>query len=148
MIKTDKENFISYLATYRKEKNIRLFFDIETLKYNSAMVVENNHPTDYRNVTYSVAISWLENDSDEVHTVVFPNYKFFFETVMQGFKNSKGEIYKKTPKIELIAHNNNKYDNHFKVVDLLYYYPFMKVENIHLKMATDKGNLLAKKLVI
>ena len=146
MIKTDKENFISYLATYRKEKNIRLFFDIETLKYNSAMVVEHNHPTDYRNVTYSVAISWLENDSNEVHTVVFPNYKFFFDTVMQGFKNSKGEVYKKTPKIELIAHNNNKYDNHFKVVDLLYYYPFMKVENIHLKMATDKGNLLAKKI--
>lgn len=140
----DVKKFIDFLAINRKEKNIRLFFDIETLLYNKEQGLKK--PTDYKNVTYSVAISWLENDTDVVNLVVFPNYKYFFDTVMRGFSNKKGEVYKKTPNIEMIAHNNNKYDNHFMLADLLFYYPDMKTEDIYLKMATDEGNILAKKL--
>src|SRR5699024_1976489 len=39
------------------------------------------------------------------------------------------------------AHNTNKYDNHYMRKDLLYYYPFMKVENYWLQTATtDESN--------
>src|SRR5690625_6856247 len=48
---------------------------------------------------------------------------------------------KKIPMIKLNAHNTNKYDNHYMRKDLLYYYPFMKVENYWLQTATtDESN--------
>lgn len=112
-------------------KSIVLFFDIETLQYNEER--GQIHPSDYKNVTYSVAISWL--DGKEVGKEKFPSFKEPFDIIKDVFYKQK-----KKPLIELIAHNNNKYDNHFLRKDLVYYYPHMTVENFWLSTSNEKGN--------
>lgn len=112
-------------------KSIVLFFDIETLQYNEER--GQKHPSDYKNVTYSVAISWL--DGKEVYKEKFPSFKEPFDIIKDVFSNQK-----KKPLIELIAHNNNKYDNHFFRKDLVYYYPHITVENFWLSTSNEKGN--------
>src|SRR5690625_1345593 len=104
-------DFKSYLITYRKEKNIRLFFDIETLQYNEDEGKQK--PSKYKNVTYSVAVSYF--DGNVLHVSKFPNFWYFFETIINAWSK-----WKTKPKVELIAHNNNKYDNHFLRHDVLY----------------------------
>src|SRR5699024_98127 len=93
-----------------------------------------DQPTDYKNMTYSVAVSWIEKGIVEYE--IFPNFKEMFDLIIEVYKPLK-----KKPAIELNAHNTNKYDNHFLRKDLLYYYPFMKVENYFLTTATtDESN--------
>lgn len=125
-----------YLLKNRKEKQLRLFFDIETLQYNETEGKER--PSQYKNVTYSVAVSYF-NEHD-LHVSIFPNFYEFFQTILTTYSK-----WKTTPKIELIAHNNNKYDNHFLRNDLLYYYNHMIVKNMFLKNASDEGNALSFK---
>lgn len=125
-----------YLLKYRKEKNIRLFFDIETLQYNEEEGKEK--PSKYKNVTYSLAVSYF--DGNDLHISKFPNFWQFFETIFNAWSK-----WKTTPKVELIAHNNNKYDNHFLRHDILYYYPETIVKNMYLKNATEEGNTLTVK---
>lgn len=112
-------------------KNIVLFFDIETLQYNEDR--GQVKPSEYKNVTYSVAISWL--DGNQVEQEVFSSFKEPFDTFIDVFSKQA-----KKPMIELIAHNNNKYDNHFLRKDLVYYYPHMTVENFWLSTSNEKGN--------
>ena len=112
-------------------KSIVLFFDIETLQYNEKRGQE--HPSDYKNVTYSVAISWL--DGKVVEQEIFPSFKEPFDIIKDVFSKQK-----KKPLIELIAHNNNKYDNHFFRKDLVFFYPHMTVENFWLSTSNEKGN--------
>ena len=118
-------------------KQITLFFDIETYQYNEAKGKEK--PSFYKNMTYSVAVSWL--DGKEIELEVFPNFKQMMDIFIEVFGKSK-----KKPIIELIAHNNNKYDNHFFRKDLLYYYPHMEVENFWLSTSNEKGNEEALKI--
>ena len=108
------------LISRKMFKNITLFFDIETLQYNETRGQE--HPSDYKNVTYSVAISWL--DGCEVEQEIFSSFKEPFDTILKVFSKQKQK-----PTIELIAHNNNKYDNHYLRKDLVYFYPHMTIEN-------------------
>lgn len=126
-----------YLLKYRKEKKLRLFFDIETLQYNEEAGKEK--PSEYKNVTYSVAVSYF--DEDNLHVDIFPNFYDFFET----FIGTLGK-WKTHPKIELIAHNNNKYDNHFLRHEILYYYKDTKIKNLYLKNANEQGNALTVKV--
>lgn len=128
--------FTDYLLKYRKEKNIRLFFDIETLQYNET--AGQDKPTDYKNVTYSVAISYFEEM--DLHVEIFPNFKAFLDTITNTYIK-----WKTTPSMELIAHNNNKYDNHFLRHDIVYYYDDIKIENIFLNKASEKANALSVK---
>lgn len=142
----NEKALLAFLVKNRKEKNVRLFFDIETLQYNTTQ--GEHHPTDYKNVTYSLAISWLDGFVlEEKQVAIFPNFEPFFKLVTKAFTNTKTSVvYRQSPKVELIAHNNNKYDNHFLLDDMLFYYPHTKVENLFLNMANDEGNLLAKKV--
>lgn len=126
----------NYLLLNRKEKNIRLFFDIETLQYNEDAGKET--PSEYKNVTYSVGVSYY--NEHELELEIFPTFKHFLDTVIESFSK-----WQTKPKIEMIAHNNNKYDNHYFVNDLLYYYPHIKVKNMYLKNANEKGNALSLK---
>ena len=120
------------LKERKSHRNITLFFDIETYQYN-----ERNgkaSPSEYKNMTYSVAVSWM--NGRDVNYEIFPNFKDMFDIILDTFKDIK-----RPPKIYLNAHNTNKYDNHFLRYDLLHYYPEMKVENYHLMTATDeRGN--------
>lgn len=110
-------------------KTITLYFDIETFQYNEQVGKES--PSDYKNMTFSVAVSWIENGIVEYE--VFPNFKQVFDTISEAYSNVK-----KKPTIQLNAHNTNKYDNHFLLYDLLYYYPHMTVENYWLNTATTE----------
>ncbi len=119
------------------EKSIRLFFDIETFAYN-----KNNgqiKPSDYKNMTYSVAVSWLYGS--QVKIALFPNFKELFDEIEKGLSTTKDK-----PMIELVAHNSNKYDNHFLQKDIQYYYPNVKVKNLYLNTTDENGNLEAVKL--
>lgn len=132
---TNYLEFQEYISKNKRNNKIRLFFDIETLQYNNFKAANENTPTHYRNVTYSVAISYY--DDDVLKVKIFPNFYRLFETIFKGFKNMKTGKMSGRAKIEMIAHNNNKYDNHFLLQDLLYYYPFTQRENLFLKSAEN-----------
>src|SRR5699024_1750940 len=124
--------FKEMLQDRKMFKTITLFFDIETFQYNELEGSET--PSKYKNMTFSVAVSWIEKGIVELE--IFPNFKEMFDQIIEVY----GKI-KKKPLIKLNAHNTNKYDNHFMRKDLLYYYPFMKVENYWLSTATnDESN--------
>ena len=124
--------FKDMLIDRKMFKSITLFFDIETFQYNEKAGEE--FPSKYKNMTFSVAVSWIEKG--QVEYAIFPNFKEMFDQILEVY----GTV-KKKPNIILNAHNTNKYDNHFLRKDLLYYYPFMKVENYWLQTATtDKSN--------
>lgn len=131
-----RKKFKNWLLKNRKENKIRIFFDIETLQYNE--VAGRVHPSDYKNVTYSVCIGYL--DEKEIEYCIFPSFKDFFETIFETW-----DKWISLPSVEMIAHNNNKYDNHFLRKDLIYFYPEMQVKNMYLKNATEEGNKIAIK---
>lgn len=136
---------IDFLRANRKAKNLRLFFDIETLMYNKKAGSIN--PSDYKNVTFSLAVSWWYRDkwgNQKLDLELFSNFYDFFEVFPKAFVKSNGQVYKTTPKIILTAHNANKYDNHFLYTDLLYYYPDIKVRNEYMKAALFSNNLTVK----
>ena len=108
-------------------KTITLYFDIETYQYNELMGREK--PSHYKNMTFSVAVSWITNG--EVSVEIFPNFKQLFDTITSVY----GDL-KKTPTIILNAHNTNKYDNHFLRRDLIYFYN-VPVKNYYLMTATN-----------
>src|SRR5699024_5460234 len=112
-------------------KSITLFYDIETYQFNEKAGKE--YPSQYKNMTFSVAVSWIENG--EVEFEVFPNFKEMFDTILLALKDVR-----KKPTIFLNAHNSNKYDNHFLRYDLIYYY-HLPVENYWINTATtDESN--------
>src|SRR5699024_7884942 len=123
--------FKEMLENRKMFKTITIFFDIETYQYNED--VGKDFPSDYKNMTFSVAVSWIEKGIVEYE--IFPNFKKMFDTVFEVYGKSK-----KIPLIKLNAHNTNKYDNHFLRKDLLYFYPHMKVENYWLQTATTEDN--------
>ena len=82
-------------------------------------------------MTYSVAVSWLDNKNVEYE--ILPDFKTMFDIIIEVYGGKS-----KKPCIFLNAHNSNKYDNHFLRKDLLYYYPHMKVENLFLNTATTE----------
>lgn len=124
--------FKQMLKDRKMFKSITLFFDIETFQYNEQAGEE--FPSQYKNMTFSVAVSWIEKGIVEYE--IFPNFKEMFDIIIELY----GSV-KKKPLIKLNAHNTNKYDNHFMRKDLLYYYPDMKVENYWLQTATtDESN--------
>lgn len=127
--------FVEFLLENRKEKSINIVFDIETLQYNTLQ--GKNNPSQYKNVTYSFAIGFFNEDGLQVK--VFPSSKSFFNEVIRTYQK-----WKNVPKINLIAHNNNKYDNHFLRHDLIHFYK-LKFENMHLKNATEKANVISTK---
>lgn len=119
-------------------KSITIFFDIETLQYNEAQ--GKRHPSLYKNVTYSVAASWIEDG--EVELEVFPNFKEFLDTILRVYGGKK-----KKPRVILNAHNTNKYDNHYLRRDILHFYPDTPVKNFFLTTATtEDSNIDAVKI--
>lgn len=113
-------------------KGFTLYFDIETYQYNED--AGSVSPSEYKNMTYTVVVSWME--SGQVGYEIFPNFKIIFDMIINMYGHRK-----KNPTITLNAHNTNKYDNHFLRHDLLYFYPQMHAENYYLNTATtDKSN--------
>src|SRR5699024_7279933 len=112
-------------------KTIPLFFDIETYQYNEKAGKEK--PSAYKNMTFSVAISWM--NQWQVNYEIFPNFEELFDIIITVFKNVKNN-----QNITLNTHNTNKYDNHLLRYDLKHYYN-LPVENYYLNTATtEKSN--------
>ena len=130
--------FKQMLEDRKMFKTITLFFDIETFQYNEKAGRE--FPSKYKNMTFSVAVSWVEKGKVEYE--IFPNFKEMFDIIIEVYGSLK-----KKPLIKLNAHNGNKYDNHFLRYDLLYFYPHMKVKNYWLQTATtEESNKNAVKI--
>ena len=131
------ETFKTMLIERKMFRQLTLYFDIETFQYNETN--GQHRPSEYKNMTFSVALSWISNG--QTTEVLFPNFKQVFDCIIEVYGQSKT-----APRIILNAHNTNKYDNHFLRYDLLYYYD-MELENFHLTTATtDEGNEHALRL--
>lgn len=130
---------LQQLLQDRKEwKQFTLFYDIETFQYNEE--AGRKRPSDYKNMIFSFAVSWIDEGIVELER--FPTVKSFFDIIISEYKDVK-----KKPRITLNAHNTNKYDNHFVLHDLLYYYPHMRLEDYYLLTATtNEGNKNALKI--
>lgn len=95
-------------------------------------------------MTYSVAISFWDNDSLKIS--LFPNFKEFFSCVMSGLKFNRGSgLFSCKAKINLIAHNNNRYDNHFLRKDIKYFFPNVSIHNAYLTNASENSNTIKNK---
>ena len=117
------------MKRYKGERTPTLYWDIETLAYNK--IEGRKKPTKYKNVTYSVAIGW--NDNGQINVEVFPNFETFFNTFLE-YSKRKDTITKSKTNIQMIAHNCNKYDNHFLEYDLIRSFN-TAVENLYMKSA-------------
>lgn len=122
---------LNYIKKYHTEKKIQLFFDIETFQYNEDAGKKN--PSEYKNCMYSLAVSYFdENDLIISH---YYNFYDFFEEIKKALAD-----YKTKPNFELIAHNGNKYDNHFMRYELLYYYPQIEVKDLFIEQGIGETN--------
>lgn len=134
--------FQAYIKKHRTEKRINLFFDIETLQYNEAK--GRIKPSLYKNVTYSCAVGWLNDEvdsSDEILYHTFASFSDFFDNIIEACTTGvKKKITSCKAIINLIAHNNNKYDNHYLLNDLIFLYPDLIRENMFIKNSTDHSN--------
>lgn len=134
------EELINYLK-YNKNNNITIFYDIETYVYNIKNATKLKKPTLYKSSVYSVACSIIDNtDDDKIKCFSFNNFYEFFETILNAFKNPKTYKYVYNKTITLNAHNSNKFDNHFMLKDLMYYYPDFKRENMYIEQAIENNN--------
>lgn len=93
-----------FIHRTRNEKKIRLFFDIETLQYNEDEGYK--HPSDFKNEVYIVGVGFEYRG--ETYIDIFPNFKDFIGTIDGAYKGKKAR-----PRMDLISHNGNKYDNHY-----------------------------------
>lgn len=125
---------------YKGQSTFTLYWDIETLAYNKKE--GKNKPTKYKNVTYSVAIGWNNNGTIDVE--VFPSFFQFFKAFFK-YADRKDTITKSKTTIQMIAHNCNKYDNHFLLHDLQYMYSDIKIENLFMKSAITNENTVNMK---
>lgn len=128
------------MQTHKGQRNLTLYWDIETLAYNK--IAGREKPTKYKNVVYSVAIGW--NNNGQIDVEVFPSFKSFFDTFFE-YAGRKDTITKSRTTVSMIAHNCNKYDNHFLLHDVKYLYSDLRVENLFMKNALDNQNTVNMK---
>lgn len=128
------------MQTHKGERNLTLYWDIETLAYNK--IEGRTKPTKYKNVVYSVAIGW--NNNGHIDVEVFPSFKAFFDMFFK-YAERKDTITKSRTSISMIAHNCNKYDNHFLLHDVKHVFNDLRVENLFMKNALDNQNTVNMK---
>lgn len=131
-------NLISFLNSSRREKSIRLFFDIETLQYNETEGYKN--PSSFKNVTFSVAVSWW--NYEKLDYANYSDFYSFFADIKLAFTRNDGKRYRNPPHIILVAHNGNKYDFHYLFTDLVYYFPNINIRNESLNNALYTNDLV------
>lgn len=122
----------------KTKSQFTIYFDIETLTYNKEE--GRKKPSLYKNVVYSVAIGVAIDY--KIYVERFPTWEDFFDTFFEYQK--RNDTIGKTKVVRLIAHNTNKYDSHFLLHDLVYFYNIDR-ENLYLKNATENDNAVLKK---
>lgn len=126
----NRKQFQDDLINMKSMKKIRLFYDIETYQYNEEQ--GKKEPREYKNWIYSVAISYFYKD--DLKILIVPNFYYLFECFRDIYINRKTK-----PDFELIAHNGNKYDNHYLRRELIYYYN-LECYNQYLMNVTPDAN--------
>lgn len=139
MIRGNYNGFKEFIKSNKNSRSFTLYWDIETLQYNQK--AGRRKPSEYKNVTYSVAIGY--QDGEKIEVVVFPSFREFFEVTFDILKGNRKKI-TCNARIDMIAHNNNKYDNHFLLHDLLHFYGVTR-ENQYLKNALDNDDAIKMK---
>ena len=139
MIRGNYNGYKEFIKSNKNSRSFTLYWDIETLQYNQK--AGRRKPSEYKNVTYSVAIGY--QDGEKIEVVVFPSFREFFEVTFDILKGNRKKI-TCNARIDLIAHNNNKYDNHFLLHDLLHFYDVTR-ENQYLKNALDNDDTVQMK---
>lgn len=139
MIRGNYDGYKQFIKSNKNSRSMVLYWDIETLQYNQK--AGRRKPSEYKNVTYSVAIGY--QDGEKIEVVVFPSFREFFEVTFDILKGNRKKI-TCNARIDLIAHNNNKYDNHFLLHDLLHFYEVTR-ENQYLKNALDNDDTVQMK---
>jgi len=126
------------MQKHKGQKNMYLYWDIETLNYNK--IEGTQKPTKYKNVTYSVAIGWY--DGEHIDVEVFPSFKSFYQSFFD-YAQRRDTITKSKTTINMIAHNCNKYDNHFLLHDTQHFFgDDLIIENLYMKSADDNSNTI------
>ena len=126
------------MQKHKGQKHMYLYWDIETLNYNK--IAGRQKPTKYKNVTYSVAIGWY--DGQHIDVEVFPSFKAFYQSFFDYAKR-RDTITKSKTTINMIAHNCNKYDNHFLLHDTQHFFgDDLIIENLYMKSADDNSNTI------
>ena len=139
MIRGNYDGYKQFIKSNKNSRSMVLYWDIETLQYNQK--AGRRKPSEYKNVTYSVAIGY--QDGEKIEVVVFPSFREFFEVTFDILKGNRKKI-TCNARIDLIAHNNNKYDNHYLLHDLLHFYDVTR-ENQYLKNALDNNDAIKMK---
>ena len=127
------------MQVHKGQKEMILYWDIETLMYNK--IEGKKFPSNYKNVTYSLAIGW--NKQGHIDVEVFDGFQSFFDTFINYSKRTDTITPSKTG-VTMIAHNCNKYDNHFLLHDLTYFYDFER-RNLYMKSASDNIDTIKMK---
>ena len=110
----DLKRFINE-CNERKKGVETFYFDLETFTVNREAI--KTKPTEQKSYTYSFACSFFLNNGS-VGWDMFPCFRDFFDFLKaNGLKKQTS-----TKKIRLIAHNAEKYDNHFLRWELVNYY--------------------------
>ena len=111
------ENLIRFIneCNERKKGVETFYYDLETFTVNREAI--KSKPTEQKSYTYSFACSFFFNDGT-LGWDMFPCFRDFFEFLKDnGLKKRTS-----TKKFRLIAHNAEKYDNHFLRWELVNYY--------------------------
>lgn len=124
----------------KQEKAPKLFLDIETLRYNKIA----KKPSDFKNKTYSVAISWWDEkrNPDTVYIYKSHNFDEFFFLLND---TSRTDGISRMTNITIYIHNGNKYDNHFLLHELKRNFELDKRANLYKKNSIDPHNVITKK---
>lgn len=128
------------MQKYKGSKKLTLYWDIETLTYNK--IAGREKPTHYKNVVYSVAIGW--NNNGVIDVEVFSSFKAFYDAFFI-YASRPDTITKSGTTVEMIAHNCNKYDNHFLVHDTMQLFDNIHRENLYMKSAETNDNTVNMK---
>lgn len=134
------DNLLKNMILQKGVKNFTIYFDLETLTFNKDE--GKKQPSKYKNIVYAVGVGCYNQKLKIIEKEIYPNFLDFFEKFFEYQKRS--DTIGVTTTITLIAHNTNKYDNHFLLHDLEYYYNIERV-NLFLNNANNDGNLNSEK---
>lgn len=125
------DGFKQFVKDNKNSKVMTLYWDIETLQYNRKL--GRTQASLYKNVTYSLCIGFYQNNA--IQYILFPSFREFYETFFDICTSRGGRVSCRAV-VEMIAHNCNKYDNHFMLHDICMHYNAQR-ENMYLKNALD-----------
>lgn len=117
------------------------YCDVETLAYNKEIASEENIKQQ-KNIVYSFAVSYILNET--LYVSVFPSVDDYLKKLKKKLVNKHTGKIKNKIKVRLIFHNGNRYDNHFLLYDLKYYYA-MENFNMYIKQAINNRNTVKGK---